>query len=161
MTRSLSKLYPVAALAAVLALGACNRQAGDAAPAADAPSTAPVAPAAPVSTVLKVAEVKFGRYVEPKTFAVGGVGKKFKTSDQLFASVQLDGVADTASVQVRLLDAAGQVVADQSRDIQPKKPMKVNFQLTKGLAAPLTAGTYRVETNLNGQSAMADELTIE
>lgn len=163
MMRKTFKLHSISALAVLLMLGACNREAGDTAPAATVPppSDAQAQVEEPASVGLRVAEVRFGRYVEPKTFVVGGIGKKFKPTDQLFAFVRLEGSAEMATVQIRLLDSSGQVVAEQSREVQPKKAMKVNFHVTNGLGAPLPVGTYRAETSVDGQLALADELVIE
>lgn len=163
MTSKTFKFHPIAVLAVLLALGACNREAGDTASAAVVPPTpdAQVQMKKPIPAELRIAEVRFGRYVEPETFVVGGIGKKFKPTDQLFAFVRLEGSKDTATVRVRLLDAAGQVIAEQSREVQPKKAKKVNFHVTSGLTGPLPAGTYRAETTLDGHLAMSDELVIE
>ena len=165
------KRFMSPAVRAILIVGmvavivACNGKqaesatAGQQTPASAEPAT--VAPEPVPAPVLAVASVKFGRYVEPKTFAIGGVGTKFKTSDKLFATVQLYGVADKASMQVRLLDSNNQVVAEESREVQPKQPMKVNFALTKAATAPVAAGAYTAETLLNGQVVDTTQITFE
>ena len=159
-----NRVLPAVLVAAVAALAACDRAPGEAsAPATDAAGTPAVAAptAAPLPAPIAVSSVKFGRYVEPKTFAVGGIATKFKTDDQVFAAVQLDGAAGSGTVQARLLDPNGQVLFEQAREVQAGKLMKVNFQLTKGVALPLVAGPYRVETLLDGEVVDTGEITIE
>lgn len=165
MTQALRPLALVAC--GVLALAACNRTPTEAEQPAAAPSTAAAPAASDPSTTAKapaalsVEWVKFGRYVEPKSFAVGGVGTQFKTGDSLFAAVQLQGTAARATLQVRLLDGTGQVVAEQSRSVQPKQAMRVNFALGQAAAAPIQPGIYTAETTLDGQVANTARLTIE
>lgn len=157
-------IFLTAAAILAIALTACNRTAPDAAaPAAPAAAESSVAaaPAPETPGPLMVSSVKYGRYVEPKTFTVGGLGSKFKAADQVFAVVQLEGAANAATVQARLLDKDGQLISEQARDVRPDKPMKVNFQLTKELASPLLAGSYRVETLLNGEVVNTGDIIIE
>ena len=149
------------AAAMLVAVAACNQKQPEAGPESAAAPAATATPTAPAPAVLAVASVKYGRYVEPKTFLVGGVGTKFKSSDQLFAAVQLEGTAPTATVQVRVTDGAGDVWAEQSRTVEPKKPMKVNFALSKAATAPIVAGAYVAETLLDGQVVNTTQLTVE
>lgn len=154
-------IFLTAAAILAIALTACNRTAPDAAAPAAAESSVVAAPAPETPGPLMVSSVKYGRYVEPKTFTVGGLGSKFKAADQVFAVVQLEGAANAATVQARLLDKEGQLISEQARDVRPDKPMKVNFQLTKELASPLLAGSYRVETLLNGEVVNTGDIIIE
>lgn len=150
------------AAAILLVVAACNqKQPESATEPTPTPAATEVAPATPAPAVVTVASVKYGRYVEPKTFLVGGVGTKFKATDQLYAAVQLEGTAPTATVQVRVLDGTGQPVAEQGRTVEPKKPMKVNFALSKAAPAPIAAGTYTAETLLDGQVVNTVELIVE
>ena len=149
------------AASAALIIAACNQSQPETTVPPPTDPAPVVATPAPAPVALTVASVKVGRYVEPKTFVVGGIGTKFKVADQLFATVQLEGAADNATVQVRMLDSTGQVVAGQSRSVQPKKPMKVNFALSKAAPAPLVAGAYTAETLLDGQVVNTAQLTLE
>lgn len=163
MKRFISPVAKVAAIAGVaIAVAACNGTQTETAATDPQPQVAPAAEVSPApATMLSVDSVKFGRYVEPKTFAVGGLGTKFKSTDQLFATVQLAGTAENATVLVRLLDASSQAVAEQTRLVQPKTPMKVNFALSKAATAPIAAGTYTAETLLDGQVVNTTQITFE
>ena len=145
---------------AVLVVAACDR--GN--PVAPASTPAPATNAAPAVDApkpLAVAAVKFGRYVMPKTYEIGGVGTSFKAADPLFATVQLEGSAPSATVQVKITDAAGQAVVEQSRIVQPKNRMKVNFTLVKADSGLLAPGTYSAETQLDGKSVDQTQLVIQ
>lgn len=160
MTRLSSPLARAAVVGGMLlALAACNREAP--APSPEGPALQESAPAETAAPPIAVASVKFGRYVEPKTFAVGGLGTKFKSSDSLFATVQLEGTAERVSVAIRLLDSARQTVAEQTREVQPKQPMKVNFALSQAATAALTPGDYTAETLLDGQVVSTTQITLQ
>lgn len=157
-TRSIARLSFVTGVA--LAIAACSQAEPEAAATAPAALDDPAQAVTPAPAPLSVASVKFGRYVEPKTYAVGGTGTQFKAGDALFAVVQLEGVADQATVLVRVLDANGQLVAEQSRNVEPKKPMKVNFALSKAALTPIVPGMYKAETLLDGEVVSTTELTF-
>lgn len=139
---------PVAGIKAACA----DRNEGSAA----APSDISNSPAA-----VSVDSVQFGRYVEPETFAVGGTGTRFRTTDRLFAAVELQGSGGAVVVQVRLLDRSGRVVAAQVQTVQPRSWTKVNFDLRSAAQAATTAGAYTAETLLDGQVVDTTRITVE
>lgn len=155
------RLVLPSALVLILSLTACNQEtAGGVSQRQEAtPPAASTAPQLPAP--LTVASMGVGRYVEPKTFAVGGIGTRFKQSDRLFAMVQLQGAAPSASVSVSMIDASGQTLAEQTKMVQPKGPMKVNFSLVAEGAEPLPPGNYQVEVALDGQIATSADIVIE
>lgn len=160
MNRLLPNLSRAALFASlVVTLGACSP---DKAP---DPATATLAEAAEVRQAdvpaVSVVSVKFGRYVEPKTFAIGGVATKFRSSDPLFAAVQLEGTAERANVAVRLLDPGRQPVAEQAREVQPKQTMRVNFALRQATSAVLAPGEYQAETLLDGKVVNTTPITLQ
>jgi hypothetical protein len=79
----------------------------------------------------EVQSVKFGRYVEPKNFQVGGITTKFKSTDQIFAAVELSAPVQEASVEVRLLDSAGLVISSQTRGPKLDGASVLNFSVSK------------------------------
>lgn len=113
------------------------------------------------TTTTTTMSAKYGRYVEPKTFAIGGLGTKFKTTDQLFAAVEIDAPKQKTDIQARLLDQDGSVLSDQTRQANAGKTGKVNFQLTRDVPQPLVAGKYQVELLMNGKTVRTDEITVE
>lgn len=134
-------------VSSALVLGACDRSAPSAATdAATATTVAEPAQAAPVAA--KIASVKVGRYIDPKTFAVGGVATKFKQGDKLFAVVQAEGLSAPVSVDVTLLDAQGAPVASDTKTIAAKGTMRANFALTPDTLPP---GKYTVQALLDKQ----------
>lgn len=142
-------------------LAACNQEPGGAASqphetlVADSAMPEPAAPQA-----LHVTDFRIGRYVEPGTFAVGGVGTRFKQSDRLFAVVHLEGVGHDGSATVRVLDASGQSVAEQAQALKANGPMRVNFSLTPG-SGLLSPGSYTAEAVLDGRVMASREIVIE
>lgn len=159
-------LFRNAALIATsaLVLAACQRSepAADAAtdaaaqqtvPAAATVATAPAAIAGP-----HIASVKVGRYIEPKTFQVGGVATKFKQGEKLFAMVQLANIDAPTRVDVALIDAQGGNVAGDSKTIAAKGAHRANFSLAPATA--LAAGSYTLEATMEGQ-AQPESVSIE
>lgn len=130
-----------------------------AAPVVVSSATAPAA-SFPVASLF-VDSVRFGRYVEPKTYIVGGVGTHFKVADHLFAAVLLRGTAKAATVKVRVVDSVGRVVAEQIHAVAPQGRTKVNFDLSGVAPTPISTGSYTAETILNGRVVNASRITVE
>lgn len=121
---------------------------------------APAADPAQGVDELRVVEVKFGRYVEPATFKVGGIGRKFKQSDRIFASITLDGGMRLASLAIRMDDGQGGIVATGSREVNAASSPRVNIAVTDPATA-LQPGEYRMDTLLDGQVVDSQTLMVE
>lgn len=115
---------------------------------------------APAATA-RIAEVKVGRYVDPKTYAVEGVDTSFKANDKLFASVRVEGLTAPGNVSAKLTDDQGKVLMEQNHEVAAKGAMRANFSLTGALAAPLASGHYRVDVQLDGGKATSTDITVE
>lgn len=160
-----SMQWIIAASTAVLVLAACSRSSqGDVAATTEAGALPAEDAAMSAQSSSRVASVKFGRYVEPKTFVVGGVATRFRSGDRLFAAVQLEGSAHKkAVVDIRIRDASGQLVVERSRSVEPKtNETKVNFELTAAEGQQkLPPGTYKAETLLDGELVNTTDLSVE
>lgn len=153
------------AVSAILAIGltACgDKGVPTEASTTPAPASAEVPAVEParVEQEMRVAEVKFGRYVEPATFKVGGIGRKFKQTDRIFASIALEGGMRTASLSVRMEDAQGGSVASGSREVDASSSPRVNIAVT-GPGVALQPGSYRMVALLDGQVVDTQEVSVE
>jgi hypothetical protein len=77
--------------AAIILMSSCDKGANSNEPIPDSAGSASAAQAIEVAPPpsADVGSVKFGRYVDPKNFQVGGITTKFKSTDKIFAAVEL------------------------------------------------------------------------
>ena len=163
---SVRKLRVVCVLAlSVLVLGACQQEdkpAPEISVAHEAtPEVAPdVAKPAEAPVELKVTSVVVGRYIEDKTFKVGGTGTTFKRNDALFAAVAWQGNASGTALSVRVLDASGEVALEQT--ITPSQPQQAgaNFTLRSPDQPQLAAGTYTIEVLVAAVNQYSGTITV-
>jgi hypothetical protein len=138
--------------AAVILMSSCDNGANSNGPIPGSASSASVEQATEVAPLpsAEVDSVRFGRYVDPKNFQVGGITTKFKSTDQIFAAVKLSAPVQEASVEVRLLDSAGLVISSQTRGPKLDGASILNFSVSKNAASALRAGSYEAEVLVNG-----------
>lgn len=109
------------------------------------------------------ATVKFGRYVEPDTFRVGGLSTTFSTTNRVFASVELHEVQPPATVKMRLLQD-GRELAVLQRAIESRStgPRTVNFAIGDEVSnTGLSEGVYHVETSVGSDVLDVSEITVK
>ena len=158
-------LFAVLPLAAVLALGACNKQgepgnapaptASSAQSGAGQPMNAPPSAAAPAA--VSVTNVELGNAVGADQ-NVTTPGTSFAPTDTIYASVSTTG-AGTAALAAKWTYQDGQTVHEESKSIAPAGPATTTFQISKPSGWP--AGNYKVEISMNGQSVGSKEFTVK
>lgn len=139
----------VAALAMAMAAGACG---GGEAEEEPADTTAVEEAGVEVTGVTLGTAVGADRRVtaETTTFAPG---------DTLYASVETEGVAESAELTARWLYEDGQVVDETSRTIAPNGPEVTEFHVSKPDGWP--TGGYEVVILLDGREVERTSLTVE
>jgi hypothetical protein len=155
-------LFAVLPLAAMLALGACNKQGepGNApAPSASAPSAAgPMnAPSEAAPAAVSVTNVELGNAVGADQ-NVTTPGTSFAPTDTIYASVSTTGTG-TASLAAKWTYQDGQTVHEESKSIAPTGPATTAFQISKPSGWP--SGNYKVEISMNGQPVGSKEFTVK
>jgi hypothetical protein len=135
-------LLALAALADV----ACNKSKNEPLPpAAEAP-----APAAPAAQPVRVMAVTLGRAVGADK-RVATALDTFAPTDTIYASVDTQGAAPSASLSARWTYQDGQVVHEETQTIAPSGPAATEFHISKPDGWP--KGDYKVEILLDGASA--------
>ncbi|HEU5049110.1 MAG TPA: hypothetical protein VFU00_02235 [Gemmatimonadales bacterium] len=148
----MTRFWPAAAVAIVLASGACGNDTRDTG-AADGTGTATV-PATNVS----VSEIRLGN-------AVGGDKRvaeetdDFRTTETIYASVATAGISPNATLSARWTFQDGQVVSEDTQTIAPNGPAYTEFHISNPSGWP--TGDYKVEFFLNGQSVGSKDFEIK
>jgi hypothetical protein len=156
-------LFAIVPLAAVLALGACNKQGepgGAPAQSSSAPATAgqPMnAPAEAAPATVSVTNVELGNAVGADQ-NVTTPGTSFAPTDTIYASVSTAGTG-TAALAAKWTYQDGQTVHEESKSIAPTGPATTAFQISKPSGWP--AGSYKVEISMNGQPVGSKEFTVK
>jgi len=140
--RALLALFALAVLAGV----ACNKTKNEPPPpAAEAP-----APPAPAAQPVRVMAVTLGRAVGADKRVATAVDT-FAPTDTIYASVDTQGAAPSASLSARWTYQDGQVVHEETQTIAPSGPAATEFHISKPDGWP--KGEYKVEILLDGASA--------
>jgi hypothetical protein len=165
-------LFATLPLAAVLALGGCNKQGEPGnAPAPSASSAAPGGAAqppseagqpsgvngAPAPAAVSVANVQLGNAVGADQ-NVTAPGTSFAPTDTIYAAVATTG-SGTATLAAKWTYQDGQTVHEESKSIEPTGPATTTFQINKPSGWP--AGNYKVEISMNGQPVSSKEFTVK
>jgi len=135
-------------LAVSLAGTGCNRSKEEAStpPPAEAPAPLAPSPAQPVTVVA----VTLGKAVGMDK-KVTTAGDTFAPTDTIYASVDTQGAAPSASIAARWTYQDGQVVHEETQSIAPTGPATTEFHITKPDGWP--KGEYQVEIFVNDTSA--------
>lgn len=146
--------YPYAATRAfsvgfmLLALG-CGRK--------DGATTGETTSGAATSAAVRVADVKLGRAL--------GADKRltdetddFRPGDTIYAVVETRGTGPNTSLQARWTYQDGQVVNEESRDLQLTGDGTTEFHISKPDGFP--TGSYKVEVSLDGNVVQTKEFEV-
>lgn len=152
-----SRLALAAALAATLALAACNRTDDAATPAPVVSEPAPALPAATAPSALNVSAVTLGtsagadrRIATPMT--------TFTSSDPIVVSIDTSGTAENVELTARLVFQDGQTAGEQTERLTTSGDEITNVTFTNANGWP--AGTYRAEVWVNGSQVQSREFTV-
>jgi hypothetical protein len=140
---SIVLLGVAAALVAVVACGR-SQEKSTSAPGSDTP--APNSPAAPAASVSVVA-VTLGSAVGSDK-KVSAASETFAPTDTIYASVDTQGAAASASLSARWTYEDGQTVHEEMQTIAPTGPATTEFHMSKPDGWP--KGGYKVEIMLDG-----------
>lgn len=153
MTRTIeSRLAIAAALAVLVAVGACSKKDN----AVDT-QTAAGAIADTVNHTVAVADVALGRQVDPSK-RVTDVTSAFAPMDTVFASVHTTGDR-TMKLTARWTYQDGQVVDEHSETISPRGDAYTEFHIVKPSGWP--AGKYTLHVLLDGAAAQTKDFTVK
>lgn len=125
---------------AVVAGAACNKK----------KETPPPPPVPSVAQAVTVVGVTLGKEVGADK-KVTTATETFAPTDTIYASVNTDGSALTASLSARWTYQDGQTVKEETQPITPAGPATTEFHISKPDGWP--AGNYAVEILVNGVSA--------
>ena len=142
-------------LAVSLAGTGCNRSKEEAStpPPAEAPAPLAPSPSQPVTVVA----VTLGKAVGMDK-KVTTAGATFAPTDTIYASVDTQGAAPSASIAARWTYQDGQVVHEETQSIAPTGPATTEFHITKPDGWP--KGNYKVEILLDGASARSASFRV-
>jgi hypothetical protein len=110
------------------------------------------------STGVRVTDVSLGRAIGGDK-AITDKTDTFQPNDTIYASVSIDGSAQSATVRAKWTFEDGQVVNDSTRTIAPNKPERTEFHISKPDGWP--AGKYKVEVFLDNQSAGTKDFSVK
>jgi hypothetical protein len=111
------------------------------------PEPPPSAQPAPTNAPVNVVRVDLGNALNAdKTVVVAS--ETFKPSDTIYATIQTNGSAPTATLAIRWTYENGQVVNESSQTIAPNGPASTEFHISKPDGWP--AGKYNAAVSLNG-----------
>jgi hypothetical protein len=140
----------IVGLAASLALVGCKKkeEAAPTPPAASEPAPAPATPA-PAPATVSVTGVTVGNTAaaDKSVAALTTLGSK----DKIIVSVNTQGDAANATLDVKLTYQDGQVAGQKSETLNTTGSGTTNVEFTN--ANPWPAGKYKVDVSLNGQPA--------
>lgn len=85
--------------------------------------------------------------------------ESFAPSDTIYASVETEGVAESAELTARWTYEDGQTVDETSRSIAPNGPEVTEFHISRPDGWP--AGGYEVAILLDGEEATSASFTVE
>lgn len=128
-------------LVAALTIAGCGRS-KEPAPSAPAP-----APSSPVAEPVGVIGVTLGRAIGADKKVVAATDT-FAPGDTIYASIDTQGAATTASLSVRWMFEGGQLVREESMSISPNGPATSEFHVSKPDGWP--KGGYTVQILLDG-----------
>ena len=133
-------------LVAVVAVSACNRgqEEAPAPPVSETPAPAPMPPAAQPVTVVAVT---LGSAVGSDKKVTTGA-ETFGPKDTIYASVDTQGTAQSASLTARWKYEDGQTVHEETQAIAPTGPATTEFHVSKPDRWP--TGGYTLEILLDG-----------
>lgn len=172
MKMSTRPLVLVVAVAAALALGACNKTNDSASTSGTPPSamTAPASTAAPApmppamapagtatAGAVSVTSVDVGTSVDA-TNRVTTAGSSFAPKDDIYASVITDGNG-SAKLDARWTFQDGQVVNEDSKTIEASGQQATAFKISKPSGFP--PGNYKVEISLNGNVVSSKDFSVK
>ena len=139
-------------VAAALVLSACGKKEEAAAPVV-APAPPPVAAPAPAPTPppaavpVSFSALTLGNAVDAGNKVTAAMAT-FATTDTIYASVDTNGVAASATLAARWTFGDGQLVDESSQSIAPTGPATTTFHISKPSGWP--AGSYKVDISLDG-----------
>ena len=152
-----SRLALAAALAATLALAACNRTDDATTPAPVVSEPVPSQPMATAPSLLTVSAVTLGtsagadrRIATPMT--------TFTSSDPIVVSIDTSGTAENAELTARLVFQDGQTAGEQTERLTTSGDETTNVTFTNANGWP--AGTYRAEIWVDGDQVQSREFTV-
>jgi hypothetical protein len=148
-----SRLGVAAALAVLVALGACSKKDN----AAVDSQTAAGAVADTTNHTIAVADVALGRHVDAGK-RVSDATSEFAPKDTVFASVHTTGDR-TMKITARWTYQDGQVVDETSETISPRGDAYTEFHIVKPSGWP--AGKYTLHVLLDGAAAQTKDFTVK
>jgi hypothetical protein len=116
-----------------------------------APSPAPAAG-------VKVKEITLGRSLNADK-TVADKTDSFRPADTIYASIQTEGSAPSATLTARWTYGAGQQVSESTQTIAPTGASVTEFHVSKPDGWP--TGDYKVEVLLNGASAGSRDFEVK
>lgn len=137
-------------LAVATAAGACGGETGEEPGAADT--------TAAEEQGVEVTGVTLGTAVGPDKRVTAETGS-FAPTDTIYASVETEGVAESAELAARWSYEDGQVVNESNRTIAPNGPEVTEFHVSKPDGWP--TGQYEVVISLDGREADRASFTVE
>lgn len=159
------KRYTALLLPAAIFLSSCDGASDK------APETATTAPLTQVATsngsekpdaeAPKLTGFAIGNYIDPTTYAVGGQGLAFKTTDNLYAVVGYVGVPANTEVSISVKGADGRDVTKVSRKTESDAQTSLTFDLEIPKKTQLVPGAYTFEASVAGSPALTQAVTIQ
>lgn len=107
---------------------------------------------------LSVADVKLGKNVDAN-MRVTEETDDFARADRIYASVETQGTATSATLTARWTFEDGQVVDESTQTIAPTGPAVTEFHISQ--AGGLPAGKYKVTILLNGAEVESEEFEVK
>lgn len=111
------------------------------------PAPPPVQTPTPTNAPVNVVRVDLGNALNADKTVVAAT-ETFKPSDTIYATVQTNGSAPSATLAIRWTYENGQVVDESSQTIAPNGPANTEFHISKPDGWP--AGKYNAAVSLNG-----------
>jgi hypothetical protein len=107
---------------------------------------------------IQVEEIDIGRSLNADK-SINDNTTSFKPNDTIYVSVKTDGSAPSAQLRTRWTFSDGQVVDESTQTISPTGEARTEFHIAKPDGFP--PGKYKVEVQLNGQTAGTKEFEVE
>lgn len=145
------------ALLAVVALGACSKEAPP--PPAPAPRPVPATTLAPAPVPFKLVSVEVGKSVGDDK-RIKETASTFGTHDTIYAAVSTEGASPKATLKARwTFGAKGTLVNEETRDIAPTGPAVTEFHIAKPSGWPV--GNYKIEVSADGGPATTLDFVVQ
>jgi hypothetical protein len=110
-----------------------------------------------VNDPLRVTSIELGRSIGPDNRVIEATDD-FLINDTIFATIELIGTAEEATLKARWTRASGQLVDETVRKVAPSGEVVAEFHLAQPTGWP--RGKYRVEIFLDGKTVGEQEFRV-